>query len=104
MYVLEHEINSKELLSQCTSKQVVTRDKQKSCTGQETRGEVIWTPYAVISYLGQSTRNSGRQRLPDSGKTHCNWVSPCLQLYFQDLEGAGLMLSPAPNGASKYLL
>ena len=30
MYVLEHEINSKELLSQCTSKQVVTRDKLKA--------------------------------------------------------------------------
>ena len=72
--------------------------------GQETRGEVICTPYTVIGYLGQNARNSGRRRLPDSGKTHCNWVSPRLQLYFQDLAGAGLMLSPAPDGASKYLL
>ena len=30
MYVLEHEISSKELLSRCTSKQVVTRDKLKA--------------------------------------------------------------------------
>ena len=74
--------------------------------GQETRGKVIWTLCTEIDCLGQNMRNPGHQRLPDSGKTHCNWVSPRLQLYFQVLagkQGKGAMLSPAPDSATKFM-
>ena len=47
------------------------------------------TAYTVIDCPGRKTRNSGRQRLPDSGKTHCNWVSARLQLYLLDWREQG---------------
>ena len=41
------------------------------------------------------------KRLPDSGKTHCNWVSLRLQLYLPGLAGTGVKISPAPGSAGK---
>ena len=35
-----------------------------------------------FDYLGSHTGNAGRLQLSDGGKTHSNWVSPRLQLYF----------------------
>ena len=55
---------------------------------------------------GQNTRNFGHQKFSDSGKTHCNWVSPHLQLYFQGLagkQGKGAVLSPAPDSATEFM-
>ena len=46
-------------------------------------------PIHGTQLLGLSTGNFGRQRLPDSGKTHCNWVSLRLQLYLLDWREQG---------------
>ena len=62
--------------------QVVTQVGLKAAQDKRPMEGLFGPPYTVIDCPGQNTRNSGRQRLPDSGKTHCNWVSPRLQLYF----------------------
>ena len=62
---------------------------------------LIRAKFVVISPPGLMTVNSGRLRPPDSGKTHCYWVSPHLQLYFQVMAGERPVLSSAPDGASK---
>ena len=46
-------------------------------------------PVHGTQLLGMSTGNFGHQRLPDSGKTHCYWVSLRLQLYLLDWREQG---------------
>ena len=75
---------------------------QKSTRDKKTRGEAFRTFLQYTAVWVKTRGTLGRQRRPDSGKTHCNWVSPRLQLYLLELAGAGLEISPAPDSAGKY--
>ena len=70
MYVLEPEINSKELLSQCTSKQVVPRDKQRRLHGTRDLWKGYLDPVRSNKLLGSKHKELW------SSKTARQWKNP----------------------------